>query len=275
MKLSRVLFLIVFSCTTLFVGVVGDISASYDSDGPYSASASAYRRGGVYNNRLHVHLSTSAQCTDPFAINGSYHLELHRGIPGLPFPGELIAEKTQADNPNLVLDENGEVDGDFYDSLHRHLFGEKHKCLAEADSEGTTSANPWHLASTFATVESMPDPPPDPNHPLVTDPEPQLGIFPIDPDDSPSPGETHGYKLITADPYYSVDWYVKAPWDTSERGEYIEGDLGDGTSTEATMYHTYPSGAMHTGDFLITAVIYRWSDMSQSEETYTATVSLE
>lgn len=109
----------------------------------------------------------------------------------------------------------------------------------------------------------------------VDDPEPEPGIYPIDPDDTPSPGERHGYMLITAEPYYWVDWYVKAPWDTSERGEYIEGDSGDGTSTEATMYYTYPSGAMHTGDFLITAVIYRWSDMSQYEETYVATVVLE
>ena len=30
---------------------------------------------------------------------------------------------------------------------------------------------------------------------------------------------------------------------------------------------------MHTGDFLITAVICRWSDLSEYEETYTVTVS--
>ncbi|MDE0485108.1 MAG: hypothetical protein OXI67_21235 [Candidatus Poribacteria bacterium] len=68
---------------------------------------------------------------------------------------------------------------------------------------------------------------------------------------------------------------MKAPWDTSERGSYIEGDSGDGTTTEATFSYTFPSGAMNTGDFLITAVIARWSDMSEYEETYTATVSSE
>ncbi|MDE0637632.1 MAG: hypothetical protein OXI43_17480 [Candidatus Poribacteria bacterium] len=274
MKLSNVLLLIVFLCVIFFVS---DISANYAEDGPYKASASAYRTGGIYNNRLHVHLFASAQCTDPFARDGSYKLKFYRITAAAPFPGETIFEKTQADNPNLVLDEFGQVDGEFYDSKYLPLFGEKHQCLVEADSDGETSAGVSHSASTFAVVGPMPDPPrefpPQPNPEL--EPEPQLGIFPIDPTDTPSPGETHGYVLYTADPYYWVDWYVKAPWHTSERGEYIEGDSGDGTTTEATMSYTYPSGAMHTGDFLITAVIYRWSDQSQYEETYTATVSLE
>ncbi len=275
MKLFSVLLLIVFSCTTLFVGVVGDISAATDSDGPYEASASAYRTGGVYNNRLHVHLFASAQCDDPFARDGSYKLTFYRVLPAVQ---EEIAKKTQADNPNLVLNDDGTVDGVFYDSKYLPLFGEKHQCLVEADSDGETSAGIWHLASTFAVVGPMPDPPSElPPQPNPDDPEPQLGIFPIDPTDTPSPGETHGYVLYTADPYYWVDWYVKAPWHTSERGEYIEGDSGDGTTTEATMSYTYPTSGTTdaTGEYLITAVIYRWSDQSQYEETYTATVSLE
>jgi hypothetical protein len=86
---------------------------------------------------------------------------------------------------------------------------------------------------------------------------------------------TYEFRLITDVHYYWVDWYVKAPWETSERGTHIEGQLGDGETTESTFSYTFPSGAMHTGDFLITAVIYRGTDMSQYEETYTATVSLE
>ena len=103
-----------------------------------------------------------------------------------------------------------------------------------------------------------------------------LGISPTDPNQSPSPGEAYEVRLVTEVPYYFVDWYVKAPWDTSERGTHEEYDPGDGTLTEATFRYTFPSGAMHTGDFLITAVYYLWSsDTSEYEETYTATVVLE
>ncbi len=80
---------------------------------------------------------------------------------------------------------------------------------------------------------------------------------------------------ITDDINLQDDMSQKAPWETSERGSFITDELGDGTKTESTFSYAFPSGSMHTGDFLITAVIYRWSDMSQYEETYTETVSLE
>ena len=117
-------------------------------------------------------------------------------------------------------------------------------------------------------------PPPTPQE--GTNTEPQMGIFATDSDDTASPGEKHEYKLITETPYYWVDWYVKAPWETSARGTYITGEGGDGSKTESTISYTFPSGVMHTGDFLITAVYYLWSDTSsENEETYTETVSLE
>ena len=118
-----------------------------------------------------------------------------------------------------------------------------------------------------------PDPPPLPIPPPV--PQPQVGISSVDPDAIPYPGNTYEFRLITDVHYYWVNWYVKAPWETSERGTHIEGQLGDCETTESTFSYTFPSGAMHTGDFLITAVIYRGTDMSQYEETYTATVSLD
>jgi len=100
-----------------------------------------------------------------------------------------------------------------------------------------------------------------------------LGISSTDPNQQVSPGESYEVRLVTDTHYYWVDWYVKAPWETSERGSHIEGVLGDGSTTEATFSYTFPSGSMHTGDFLITAVIYRGTDMSEYEETYTVTVS--
>ena len=85
----------------------------------------------------------------------------------------------------------------------------------------------------------------------------------------PQPGNSVTLDLVTSEPYYSVSWYVKTPWDTSETGTYLEDDYGDGTSTTASLTYVFPSGTMHTGDFIFAADIYRWVDMSwQSKETY-------
>ncbi len=101
---------------------------------------------------------------------------------------------------------------------------------------------------------------------------PSPGIYLAD--QTPQPGDSATLNLVTSEPYYWVDWYVKAPWESGERGTYQEGTCGDGTSTIASFSYTFPSGIMHTGDFLITAVIYRWSDMSTYEETYAVTVDM-
>lgn len=101
---------------------------------------------------------------------------------------------------------------------------------------------------------------------------PTPGISLADSDQTPQPGDSVTLNLTTDSAYYSIDWYVKAPGETSTYGTYQQYDYGDGTSTEASLSYTFPSGAMHTGDFLITAVIYRYSDMSSYEETYTVTV---
>ena len=102
---------------------------------------------------------------------------------------------------------------------------------------------------------------------------PNIGLSPVNPNPTPQPGDSITLNLVTSEPYYDVNWYVKAPWETSERGTYQGYDHdSSGTATEASFSYTFPSGSMHTGDFLITAVIYRHSDMSSYEETYTVTV---
>ena len=99
------------------------------------------------------------------------------------------------------------------------------------------------------------------------------GIYRVDSSQVTQPGDSATLNLVTSEPYYDVSWYVKAPWETSERGTFMENVSGDGMSTSTSFSYTFPSGSMHTGDFLITAVIYRWSDMSKyGEETYTVTV---
>ena len=100
------------------------------------------------------------------------------------------------------------------------------------------------------------------------------GISPTDPNRTPSPGEFYEVQVITDTPYSQVYWYVKAPWETSTYGTNVEIDEGDGTTTEASMSYTFPSGAMHTGEFTITAYIYR-DDLSVYEEAYTVNVTSE
>jgi len=103
-----------------------------------------------------------------------------------------------------------------------------------------------------------------------------IGLNPSDPDQVPYPGDVVEMALVTDAPYSSVYWYVNTPWDSyteGNLGEQLEIDSGDGTTTEASLSWTAPSGAMHTGDCVITAYIYR-SDSTVYEETYTVTVDM-
>ncbi len=88
-----------------------------------------------------------------------------------------------------------------------------------------------------------------------------------------NPGDSHEAVLITDAPYSSVTWYVNAPGDVSgtlgsNMGSTYAQDSG---STEASFSYTFPSGAMHTGDYTITAYIYR-ANQTVYQESYTVTV---
>ncbi len=88
-----------------------------------------------------------------------------------------------------------------------------------------------------------------------------------------SAGGTHEAKLVTSEPYYYVRWYVKGPGDTSSLGTLVETDEGwsTGTETEASLSYTFSTSA--SGEYTITAVSERYSDLSQgSTRSYTVTV---
>ncbi len=256
MKLSHVLLLIIFS-SILSVGFVIDISlaeSEFDREMPYEAYVYWYRFGGN-ENRLHVYMYARASCTDR-ARNGflSIYFSLSNGW---------------SDPRNTPASVNRHTW--FYDDYT--FQNEENKGYISATAYGSCTGGGSQIA--FANLDVDPMPPPKPQEGTTT--EPEAGISATDSDDTVTTGETHEYKLITETPYYWVDWYVKTPWDTSEskRGTYITYEYGDGTKTESTFSYNFPSGSMHTGDFLITAVIWRWSDMFEYEETYTETVTLE
>jgi len=70
--------------------------------------------------------------------------------------------------------------------------------------------------------------------------------------------------MITDAPYDEVYWYVKAPGDTSDLGEYLEEEVdhGDGVETRATMTYPFPDDVGGPGEeaayYKITAYVYRW-----------------
>lgn len=105
---------------------------------------------------------------------------------------------------------------------------------------------------------------------------PSPGLSPANGSSNPtaSPGDTHEAKLVTSEPYYYVRWYVKGPGDTSSLGTLVETDEGwsTGTETEASLSYTFSSSAA-SGDWTITAVSQRYSDLSKgSTRSYTVTV---
>ena len=103
------------------------------------------------------------------------------------------------------------------------------------------------------------------------DPEP--GLSPANGSYVASPGDSHEANLITDAPYNSVYWYVRGPGEPSDSlGSNEETDYSnDSGSTEASFSYTFPSGSMYTGEYTITAYIYR-GNQSTYEQSYTVTV---
>lgn len=136
--------------------------------------------------------------------------------------------------------------------------------------EKVTSTDAGEGNWTIKTVEDTVILKPKPNNQEANSP---TGISVANSEQTFQPGDSVTLNLVTTEPYYDISWYVHEPWNTNSSGTYQQNNSGDGTSTEASLSYTFPSGSMHTGDFLFRAVIYRWSDMSwHGEETYTITV---
>ena len=75
-------------------------------------------------------------------------------------------------------------------------------------------------------------------------------------------GATYEMGLVTDAPYSQVIWYVKEPGDTSTDGTHVETDTATGTTTEAELSYTLPTG--NPGNYQITANITR-----ADQSTYT------
>ena len=280
MKLYRVLLLIVFSCAIFFASAISDILAQQiiveDKeviyDGPYTAYASAKRYGGALTNGLHVFLYASAAST-PFGRNSRYGLVLATVAQGI----------TQWEDKKS----GGPIDGQFFIDNQIERRAEPNIGVAAASVSGddksvTQPINPpMYRAVAGAGVPAMvflqfPTETEEPGNGTGGGCSSNTpGMYSLSGLYTATPGDTHEVCLITDAPYSQVYWYVKVPWDTSPGtlGTPQGKDTGDGTTKEATFSYTFPSGAMHTGTFRITAYIYR-SDNTIYEESYTVTVEM-
>ncbi len=120
-----------------------------------------------------------------------------------------------------------------------------------------------------------PDPTPDTDDIPDTDDEdtnnggavniPSPGLSPTNGSNLAVGGETYELQLVAEENYYYVHWYVKSPSETGI-GTEIEYD-GDGFGGESEASFSYT-----TGDYVITARVYRFSDYTYYDETYTVTV---
>ena len=87
---------------------------------------------------------------------------------------------------------------------------------------------------------------------------------------SASAGGSVTIGLSTTTAFSSVYWYVAGPGE-SGLGSHIETDTGSSSST--TESFTYTFGSSDSGDYVITAYIYNYSDSSTYEVTHTVSVS--
>ena len=87
-----------------------------------------------------------------------------------------------------------------------------------------------------------------------------------------SAGDKHTAKVTAPEAIYSVTWYIASPG-TTGRGTFAGSTPGDGSATTADLDYTFPSGV--SGDYRITAAVYKHADMSLlGEVSYTVSVSL-
>ena len=95
-------------------------------------------------------------------------------------------------------------------------------------------------------------------------------ILPSSGSSSASAGGSYTVNLTTSTPFSSVYWYIKS-LGTSGLGSSVETDNGGSSSYSASM--TYTFGSSDSGDYIITAYIYDYSDNSTYQVEHTVNVS--
>ena len=98
---------------------------------------------------------------------------------------------------------------------------------------------------------------------------PTPGLSPTNGSNLAVGGETYELQLVAEENYYYVHWYVKSPSETGIGTEIEYDGDGFGGTSKASFSWTFP---YTTGEYVITARVYRFSDYTYYDETYTVTV---
>ena len=96
-----------------------------------------------------------------------------------------------------------------------------------------------------------------------------LNVYPTNGVSTVAAGNVHTSTLSAVESLYEVNWYVASSGETG-RGSFVEYDSGGSGVTTASLDYTFLS----SGDYVITAVAYKYSDMSKlGEVSYTVSVT--
>ncbi len=97
----------------------------------------------------------------------------------------------------------------------------------------------------------------------------QLNLLPTNGVYTVASGVVHTSSVSASESLYGVNWYVASSGETG-RGSFVEFDDGGSGVTTASLDYTFWS----SGDYVITAVAYKYSDMSiLGEASYTVSVT--
>lgn len=136
-------------------------------------------------------------------------------------------------------------------------------------ASGTTSAGGMGFEASYtvsvSTATTTPSAPAAPAPPLSASLSPTNGSY------TATAGGTHQASFISNQPYSTVNWYVRAPGDTSEYGEYIDYAYGGGSLTTANFSYTFATDA-DTGDWEILVLV---NSAAGSSYTKSYTVSVQ
>ncbi len=97
----------------------------------------------------------------------------------------------------------------------------------------------------------------------------QLNILPTTGVYTAKVGQVHTSSVSASEALYGVNWYVASSGETG-LGSFVEYDSGGSGVTKASLDYTFSS----SGEYVITAVAYKYSDMSKlGEVSYTVSVT--
>ena len=183
---------------------------------------------------------------------GSYVANLPRSSPAASFTYTYGSTIMDYDMPFTQTNRDGIYPSTSFHNLHSWEYRLLGSSVSSQESPQWTPRTPVTLCLSISKT-----------------PGKTAQLSPYDDTYTASAGDSHTSNFSTDSPYTSVQWYVKPPGDTSERGTLIETDTGDGSATTASLSYTFAASAV-AGAYIITA--YVTTPDGVYEVSYTVTI---